>query len=401
MTQNVANPLSPPIPFGTLAVLWLVGWTLRVHILAAPPLATRIAESFGLGEAAAGALTMLPVVAVAFGAIPAAWIIARFGLRAAVVTGLLVMTVASVARGQVPSASMLFVASAIMGLGVAVFQTALPAATRVWTPTHVALGSAVYLNGMMMGELSGAGLTLPVVLPLAGGDWRFALVLWSIPILLITMLVALVRLPKVQPNTGRAALPGLCQEASLPRWNDVRVWQYGLLLSSSVVAFFVINAYSGSLLQSRGESHTAGAFHFAYNATPVFASFVVLLAPKWVGSRRPIAVSALFAWLGLAGFFLLKGWASWGSALVAGFAATIELILLVSLPPVIAKGIAVTRLSAGMTLIGFSIAFLLTLLGGWLADSTGWIEMALTPSLIFMMAAFATLGRTAHYPNYY
>lgn len=400
MNQSTANPLSQVVPYRLLAVLWLVGWTLRVPILAAPPLATRIADSFGLGEAAVGALTMLPVVMVAFGALPAAWIIARFGLRAAIVTGLLVMAAASVARGQVPSASSLFLASAVMGLGVAMFQTALPAATRVWTPTHVALGSAVYLNGMMLGELSGAGLTLPVVLPLAGGDWRFALVLWSVPILLIALLVALMRPPKEQSDTGSAGLPGLCKDASLPKWNDLRVWQYGLLLASSVVAFFVVNAYSGSILQSRGEYEAAEEFHFAYNATPLLASFAVLMAPRWVGSRGPIAVSALFAALGLAGFAFLDGWASWVSALVAGFAATVELILLVSLPPAIAKGIAVTRLSAGMTLIGFSTAFLLTLLGGWLADSTDWIEMALTPSLIFMIVALGALGRAARYPDY-
>ncbi|NIZ61657.1 hypothetical protein DL239_11800 [Sedimentitalea sp. CY04] len=71
---------------------------------------------------------------------------------------------------------MLFSASAEMGLGVTVFQTALPAATRIWTPTHVALGSSVYLNDMMIGELSGAGLTLPVE-----PHWQRAIgdLLWS------------------------------------------------------------------------------------------------------------------------------------------------------------------------------------------------------------------------------
>lgn len=400
MRENQSTPTILAKPYGILIVLWLVGWTLRVPILAAPPLATRIADSFGFGEAAEGALTMLPVVMIAFGAIPAAWIIAKFGLRVSIVVGLLVMALASVARGQVPSITLLFTVSAVMGLGVALFQTALPAATRVWTPTHVALGSAVYLNGMMLGELSGAGLTLPIVLPLAGNDWRLALVLWTIPIVAIALLVALMRLPKDHSSAEGTNLPGLNQNASLPRWNDFYVWQYGLLLGSSVVAFFVINAYSGSLLLSRGAYDAAEEFHFAYNAMPLLASLAVLLMPGWIGWRAPIALSAILAALGMIGFILLDGWTSWISALLTGFASTVELILLVSLPPAIASGIAVTRLSAGMTLISFSIAFLLTLAGGWLADRTDWIEMALIPSLIFMILALCALGRLAQYPKY-
>jgi len=381
-------------------ILWMVGWTLRVPILSAPPLATRIADAFGLGELGVGALTMLPIVAVAFGAIPAALIVAHFGLRAAIVGGLFVMTAASVARGYVPTATMLFATSMLMGLGVSVFQTALPAATRVWTPTHVALGSAVYLNGMMFGELSGAGLTLPLVLPLAGGDWRFALVLWAIPILLIAVLVALARFPCTQDESAKAAVDCVSSQTTLPRWNDGSVWQYGLLAASSIVAFFVVNAYAGTLLRVRGESEALEGFLFAYNSTPLLGSFAVLAAPKWIGARGPIAVSAVLAAAGLAGFAFLEGWASWAAALVCGFAATVEMILLISLPATIATGKAVTRLSAGMTLIGFAIAFILPLIGGWLADNMEWAEMALIPSVVFTVAVLPALGRTRRYPKY-
>ncbi len=394
------NQQTRSLPIGMLVVLWLVGWTLRVPVLTAPPLATRIADSFGFGEAGVGALTMLPIVAIAFGAIPAAWIIGRFGIRIAIVGGLLVMVGASVARGQVPSTAMLFAVSVVMGLGVAVFQTALPSATRIWTPSHVALGSAVYLNGMMLGELSGAGLTLPLVLPLAGGDWRHALIMWAIPILIIAALVALIRTPKEQSDFTNLEPVCLSPRASLPNWRDGRIWQYGLLLASSCVAFLIINAYSGTLLRERDETEALGGLLFAYNAMPLFASFIVLSAPKWIGMRMPIAVTAMLSVAGLAGFIFLESWASWAAALVTGCASTVELILLVSLPPAIARGISVTRLSAGMTLIGFGITFLLSLIGGWFADITGWIEVAFLPSLVFMIAALAALGQTSRYPNY-
>ena len=383
-----------------LIVLWLVGWTLRVPVLAAPPLATRIADAFGLGEAGIGALTMLPVIAIAFGAIPAAWIIARFSLRAVIVGGLLVAVTASVARGLVPSALLLFGVSVVMGLGISVFQTALPAATREWTPTHVALGSAVYLNGMMLGELSGAGLTLPLVLPMASDDWRLALGIWAVPIVLIAAVVAFVH-PHSQgvaePDVDSATLP---PTRSLPHWNDARVWQYGLLLASSAVAFLAINAYCGTILRARGESDALGGLLFAYNATPLLASFIVLVRPAWVGLRAPMMASAVLSAVGIAGFIFLDGWASWIAALVTGCASTVKLILLVSLPPAIARGNAVTRLSAGMTLIGFAIAFLLTLVGGWLADGTGWVVMSLVPALVFMVGAFGALGRAVQYPEY-
>ena len=383
-----------------LILLWLIGWTLRVPVLAAPPLATRIADSYGLEAAGIGALTMLPVVAIAFGAIPGALFIGRFGLRAAIVFGVLLMAAASSARGYAPSSLMLFVVSGLMGFGVAVFQTALPAATRAWTPGHIALGNAVYLNGMMVGEMTSAGLTLPLVLPVAGGDWRLALLFWSVPIVLIAMAAALVRAPKDTDVTFEADVYDVAPAASLPDWNDVRVWQYGMLLAGSVVLFYVINSYVGVILEARGESDALAWLLLLYNATPMLASFAVLVAPGWIGRRGPIAVSAALSVVGLAGFTFLSGWASWISALLTGFAASVELILLVSLPAVIAKGRAVTRLTAGMTLIGYGIAFFLPMIGGWFAKGADWLEFSLIPSLAFGVVVLILVGKERRYPPY-
>ena len=343
---------------------------------------------------------MLPVVAIAFGAIPAALLIGRFGLKAAIVFGVLLMAAASTARGYAPSSLMLFVVSVLMGFGVAVFQTALPAATRVWTPGHIALGNAVYLNGMMVGEMSGAGLTLPLVLPMAGGDWRTALLLWSIPIVLIALAAAFVRAPKETNDASEVELQDMAPTASLPNWNDARVWQYGLLLAGSVVLFYVINSYVGVILEDRGESEALAWLLLLYNATPLLASFAVLAVPGWIGRRGPIAASAGLAVIGLAGFAFLSGWASWMGALLTGFAASVELILLVSLPAAIAKGRAVTRLTAGMTLIGYGVAFLLPMIGGWFAKQVDWLEFSLMPALVFGVAVLVLVGRERRYPAY-
>lgn len=381
------------------AVLWLLGWTLRVPVLAAPPLATRMGETYGLDAAGIGALTMLPVVAIAFGAIPAALIIGRFGLKASIVFGVLLMAIASTARGYAPSTLMLFSVSIVMGFGVAVFQTALPTATRVWTPGHIALGNAVYLNGMMVGEVSGAGLTLPLMLPLAGDDWRTALLLWSIPIVLIALIAVFTRTPEEKntvPDT-RESQPAM---PPLPSWNDANVWQYGFLLAGTVVLFYVVNSYVGVILEARGEADALVWLLLLYNVTPLLASFVVLAKPEWIGRRGPISASAALSVAGLAGFTVFTGWPSWVGALLAGFAASVELILLVSLPAAIAKGRAVTRLTAGMTLIGYGIAFILPMLGGFLAKQYDWLELALIPSLVFGIAVLFLVGKERRYPAY-
>ena len=343
---------------------------------------------------------MLPVVAIAFGAIPAALLIGRFGLKAAIVLGVLLMAAASTARGYAPSSLVLFVVSVLMGFGIAVFQTALPSATRVWTPSHIAIGNAVYLNGMMVGEMSGAGLTLPLVLPLAGGDWRMALLMWSVPIVLIALAAAFVRSPEEAEDTPEAETNDVASVASLPNWNDARVWQYGLLLAGSVVLFYAINSYVGVILEARGESAALAWLLLLYNATPLLASFAVLAAPEWIGHRGPIAASAGLAVLGLAVFIFFSGWVSWFGALLTGFAASVELILLVSLPAAIAKGKAVTRLTAGMTLIGYGVAFALPMVGGWYAKGVDWLEFSLIPSLVFGVVILILVGRQRRYPEY-
>jgi CP family cyanate transporter-like MFS transporter len=53
-----------------------------------------------------------------------------------------------------------------------------------------------------------------------------------------------------------------------------------------------------------------------------------------------------------------------------------------------------------MTLIGYGIAFVLPLAGGWLAKRLDWLELALVPSLIFMLVALLVVGKERRYPKY-
>ncbi len=168
-------------------LLWLFGLCLRTTVLAVPPVIPMIHQSLALSQAEIGALASLPVLLFSFAAVPGSILIARFGAFRVLVGGILLTGLGSALRGAAPDAAMLFAATFVMGIGIAIMQPSLPPVVREWVPRKIALGTAVYSNGLLMGEALAASLTIPVVLPLAGGDWRLALVAWSVPIFLVAL----------------------------------------------------------------------------------------------------------------------------------------------------------------------------------------------------------------------
>src|SRR5437763_16677197 len=168
-----------------LLLLWLGGIDLRLTMLAVPPLVPLIHRELHLDEKAVGALVSGPVLLLAVAAVPGSLLIAKLGVRGAVIVGLGSVAVFGAVRGYGPSAPALLAATFLMGVGVAVTQPAFPSLVREWFPRRIAIATAVYSNGILIGETVPTALTTPVgVLPLAHGDWRWALAAWSLLVLL-------------------------------------------------------------------------------------------------------------------------------------------------------------------------------------------------------------------------
>lgn len=150
--HSVADPrATTPPPQATLlpvaVLLWLAGVYLRIPILVAPPLAPFIGDELALSQTLTGALTTLPILMLAIGSMPGSLAIARIGPRNTLALAMLIMVIGSAGRGLVPDTFTLMIASAVMGLGVAMMQPALPALLPRWLePHHLALGSAIYMG---------------------------------------------------------------------------------------------------------------------------------------------------------------------------------------------------------------------------------------------------------------
>lgn len=373
---------TPPPPARLLPVavlLWLAGLYLRVPILVAPPLAPFVSADLGLNQTLTGALTTLPILMLAVGAMPGSLAISRLGPRNTLVLAMVIMTLGSAARGLAPEIFTLLLASAVMGLGVAMMQPALPALLPRWLqPRHIAMGTAIYMNGMLMGEFVGAGITLPVLMPLMDGSWRMTLLAWSLPALAVAAALFIPKRDLTRP---------LQRAAWLPDWSNPLTLKIGLLLGVSSSMFFGLNAYMGNLLEQTGHFEKLSRGLFVYNIAQVFASLVMLKAARrWVGRRTHIMASALISVAGTLGAVLLTGWWAIASATLMSFASGILLILLVALPPLLSRPGETGRLSAGTFLVGYTVAFLVPMAGGVVADMTGDIRHS-----VLIMIAYGVL----------
>jgi len=376
MTFQTKTASQPPVL--AFVLLWLTGLYLRLPILVMPPLTATLNKDFDLSQTLLGSLTTLPILMLSVGAVLGSLVILRLGSRNALAIALAVVGFASAARGLTDQLPLLLMFSLIMGLGIAIMQPALPALLTRWLqPAHLALGSAVYMNGMLMGEFIGAGLTLPVLMPLLDNNWRLTLLVWSLPALLVATLLFL---PKQRslPIAGNKT-----NKNWIPDWSDPLLWRMGFLLAVSASLFFGGNAYLSSFLEARGESHLLQAAFFWFNVAQMFASILMLfMARHWIARMLPIKISLIASISGMSGMLLFSGWLSLIFGFILSFCAGILLILLVALPPQLRSGHEAGRLAAGAFTVSYSLSFFLPLAGGVLAD---WFNQT-SLSLWFLLA---------------
>lgn len=357
-------------------LLWLAGVYLRIPVLVAPPLAPFIGDELALSQALTGALTTLPILMLAVGSMPGSLAIARIGPRNTLALAMIIMVIGSAGRGLVPDTLSLMIASAVMGIGVSMMQPALPALLPRWLePHHLALGTAIYMNGMLMGEFIGAGITLPVLMPLLDDSWRATLLTWSLPALLVAAALFLPKRDRARP---------VRKVAWLPDWHNPLTLRLGLLLGLSGSLFFGLNAYMANLLQQQGQFHRLADALFWYNLAQVAASLIMLkMARRWIGRTGVIATLASLSILGAIGAIVFTGWWSIVSATAMSLVAGMLLVSLVAIPPLVVNAAETGRLSAGTFLVGYTVAFVVPMVGGLLADWTGDARHALLTMIAY------------------
>jgi len=357
-----------------LLMLWLGGIDLRLTMLAVPPLIPLIHRELHLDEKAVGALVSGPVLLLAIAAVPGSLLIAKLGIRGALVTGLGAIALFGALRGFGPSAPVLFSATFLMGVGVAVTQPAFPALVREWFPRRIAIATAVYSNGILIGETLPTVLTTPFgVLPLTHGDWRWALATWSVLVALSTITIGLAA-PK---RASRVAAPSRWW----PDWRQGQAIRIGIVMGMASAAYFGANAYIPDFLDQTGRHNLISPTLALLNGSQLLTAPTVALWPRLLTGRAGFIGSAAIMAVAQLGLVLTPGAGVLGWAFVLGFSTALAFVVVLSLPPRVAPAGDVARMSAAIFTLQYATAFVVPLLAGALWDASGKALFAFVPGI--------------------
>jgi CP family cyanate transporter-like MFS transporter len=374
--------------FLLIFLLWLAGNGLRITILAVPPVIPLIRTDLGMSETQVGILTGLPPVLFACTAVLGSLLIARFGALMTLIGGLFATAAGSALRGAAPDIWSLYAATIVTGFGVAVMHPSLPPLVRGWLPDRIGFGTALFTNGLLIGEILPVALTIPLVLPWLSNSWRESFIVWAVPVALIaiTLLILAPRPPAPAQRTLARWWPD---------WSDPLIWRLGIALGAANAMYFTANAFLPDYLHHLGRPDLVSAALTALNVGQIPASFLLLVvAGRLERAIWPHVVCGAGALVAVVGIVFLPGPGVVACAAFLGFFNAAILILMLALPPLLAPPEDVHRVSAAMFTISYSCAVIAPVFSGLAWDLTGAAWSAFVPlgvCAVVMMAIAPTI----------
>ncbi len=302
----------------TLILAWLAGFNCRAPLLATGPLLPLVIRDLRLSATAAGALTGVPLFAMAVLSIPGGLLVDRVGPWRVLVTAQLAIALGGGLRGAARETFTLLLPAALLGAGISLSQPALARVAQVALPGRAAVATAVYVNGLILGVLAGTTLSTTALLALMGSaSWRGVCALWALPGLVAAAGWAVLRRRSGERDAGGPA-PA---ERSGGGWLVSGFAPVVAAFAAQATIFYGAITWLPEFYVSRGASVAAASV--PVTAVAVASVAVSVLAPVLVGTfggyRLPFLVAAAMAGAGQAGVLLAPGaGAAWGALIGAG-----------------------------------------------------------------------------------
>lgn len=229
----------------------LIAFNLRPVFSSLSVVLPDIVAGTGMSAAAASALTTLPVICLGAFAMVAPRLGRQVGIERTLLACMVLITVGTALRGtgQVP---VLFLASALAGVGIAVANVLLSALVKRDFDRRSALMMGLYTMAVCGGAASGAGVTVPLQHAL-GTDWAGALAMWAVPAAVALLLWAPRALPAgPEPGGTTHRVRGL--------WNDPLAWQVTFFMGLQSALAYSVMGWLAPILRERGLAAATAGF---------------------------------------------------------------------------------------------------------------------------------------------
>lgn len=368
-----------------LAGIVLVAATMRGPFTSVGPLLEQIRSELDMSAAAAGVLTMLPLLAFAVVSPLAPGFGRRLGLEWAIGSALVVLAGGIVLR-SVPGHPALFAGTALIGVAIGLVNVLLSGLIKRDHPNHAAALTGLYTTVMGGFAMLGSGIAVPVAQAAPGG-WRTSLGLWVV----VAVAALIAWIPRLR---GHAAPTGDGPHATdRAHWRSPLAWQLTAFMGLQSLGFYVAVSWLPSILHTNGISPESAGWYLALmQLTGLIASAASPAIVRRLPDQRLFtAGAALLGVLSYLGFVLAPGLSPLWSATV-GLSQGVGITLALSFFALRARDANQAAALSGMgQSLGYGLAALGPLLFGLLHDRTGgWtVPLVILAGLITVQAVVA------------
>lgn len=375
------------------ALLVLIGINLRSVILAVPPVVPLIRRDIGLSYTATGLLTSLPTLIMGSAAWLSGLLVERIGARSSVAWGLILLGAGALLRAVWMAAFPLFFFTIVLGLGIAMAQTTISVLVQRWFPLRIGFVTALFTDGLILGETLGAGATGPLMLWLLGSDaWRATFVLWGLPVVVLVFFWLWLAPPEPQERIRhmlkrvgieRAEQSEQIEKKVLAEQAPVRTVHLGLLLGTGSLIYFAMNNWIATYNQALHRDSFTPLALTVLNVLQLPSSLgVTFFAQRLVGKRWPFVLAGIVCFVAILAWIFGPASLEYVCAALLGASSALVFTLGLALPALMASPARVARLAGATLSISYSTAFIGPFIGGGLWDLFGLPALAFAPVVV-------------------
>ena len=283
-------PTVPPTRTIFSSVILIIGILLIAANLRAPvtsigPVLDQVITSFQLSASQAGMLTTLPLLAFAIASPLATTLAKKQGLEISLLIALILIALGLTSR-LIDSVTMLYIGTAVIGIGIAIGNVLLPSLIKRDFPYRVAVMTSTYV--LAMGIFSGSYSAL--IIPLSHYHdigWQLALASYGV----ITMISIFIWLPQLRLHK-QATKDLIPQERKGKIWHHSLAWYISLCLGLNSFFTYVMIAWLPNILMDGGvDAQQAGVLHGAFQLASAMPGIVLIPLLAKLKDQRILALT--------------------------------------------------------------------------------------------------------------